>query len=81
MEVMAQDVKGGNEVTPLDQLSQGPPFEGIPCYPNFICYRPGVYQDLLIREMIWIDVEFLTKKKHFSGIFWDKVEVAPYFTQ
>lgn len=48
MEVMAQDVQSGDEITPLDQLTQGSPVERRPRYSNFICYCTRMHQNLYI---------------------------------
>lgn len=46
MNLMTQDMKSGDEVTPLDQLSQWPPTKRHPRYSNFIRYCTRMHQDL-----------------------------------
>lgn len=49
---MAQQVEGGDEVTPLHQLPQGPPTEGVLCdlEARLLSQQAQVHQDLMERE-------------------------------
>lgn len=80
MEVMAQDVQSGDEVTPLDQLTQGPPVERRLRHSNLICYCTRMHQNLCwecIYCMIYIFNTFILKwwqrPKLFLGLHVPKV--------
>lgn len=63
MEVMAQDVQSGDEITPLDQLTQRPPVERRLRYSNFICYCTRMHQDLFVlRIHTCISIKFFVMK-------------------
>lgn len=48
MHLMAQDVESGDEVTPLDQLSQWAPSERCHRYSYLILYCTRMHQDLFL---------------------------------
>lgn len=47
-DIVTQQVKGGDEVTPLHQFPQGTPAEGILCdlEPRLLCQQAQMHQDL-----------------------------------
>lgn len=51
---MTQDVKSGDEITPLDQLSQWTPAERRLRYSNFIQYCTRMHQNLFWGFFSWI---------------------------
>lgn len=52
-DVVAEQVQSGNEVTPLNQLAQRPPAEGIFCNlkARLLGQKPQVDQDLMDKKM------------------------------
>lgn len=71
VKIMTQNVKCGDEVTPLDELSEGSTTEGRICYfkPRFICQSPRMHQDL------GENISFFTLRSQDAPLIWRKIRI------
>lgn len=78
MKVMTQEVKSGDEVTPLDQLSQWPTSECCLRYPNLIQDCTRMHQDLFwfFHECIFLGD---SNKEQVANMFFWIIIVALWF--
>ena len=68
VKIVTQNVKCGDEVTPLDELPEGSTTEGRICYfkPRFNCQSPRMHQDL------GDDMSFFTLRSQAAPFIWPK---------